>query len=255
MKVMKDVKESLAGKNWFRSSSVSVQERLLSLGDDCLGFLDDLAKRPDIISNVRVLSMIELLIPDRRPIFGIFPIFLVQRVDDPSVVYAYQYFTWRQGADTGTKGLLFVERENEVTHIILCHGEKFATGVSEYSCFGGFGDTDELHKLTENFRREVVEELGLSDLRIDRILDLGRVRVDSGMSPQHPHIYVGIINGKEVPDLRKGGGGNLDKFELEAGIALVPIEKAVEFVKKVDDGYFLACIVRYAAMYGKISLT
>jgi len=252
-KTLEATKNTIKEKPWFRASDTDIQAKLISLGEECAGFLEDLAKRPDVIAGVRVLALVELLIPKRMPIYGIFPVFLVQREDDLSFVYTYQYFSWRQGPLAGAKGILLVEGSNsEITHVIVNSGEKFATGKATYDGFGGFAEVgeDSIASMIARFREEIREELGLQEIVIKEIVDLGRLRVDAGMTNNHPKIFAAIIDGTQAAKIDEGMKPNPDKRELQMGTVIVPIEKLPEFTFENDDAFFLSCIYRFAVRRG-----
>jgi hypothetical protein len=226
----------------------------MALDEECAGFLADLANRPDVIANVRVLKLEELLIPKPKPIYGIFPVFRVRRVDDPSSDgYTYQYFSWCQGPLSGAKGILLVEgAHGEITHLIVNQGEKFATGGVTYDGFGGFAEVseDSIASMITRFHKEILEELGLKEIIIKDIVDLGRLRVDAGMTNNYPKIFAAIIDGTQAAKIDEGMKQNADKRELQMETVLVPIERLPEFTFANDDAFFLSCIYRFAVRRG-----
>lgn len=244
-----EAKKLIEERSWFKASRGVIRGIILGLGEDCVGFLSELAERPDVIANVRVVSCEEILIPDTRPIFGIFISFKVQRVDNPSVLYHYQYFTWRQGSRSGAKGLLLVRTAGRISHLIVNTGEKFSAGSKCFDSFGGFGEPggDLVAKATNQFKQEICEELGMEQINIEEIIDLGALMVDAGMTPNHPHIFAAVITGQEAEKIEEGEKNNPDIFELKLGTVIVPIEKLKEFVAENDDSFFLACVARLAA--------
>lgn len=257
VKSLAEIKESLKTKPWFKGSRFSIQEQLLALDESCVGFLTDLNARPDVMAGVRVISLEGILIPDVRPIFGIFVYFKVQVIKSPDVVYHYQYFTWRQGSESGSKGLVFVEKDDRITHIIHNRGEKFATGNMVNDAFGGFGKANEdmMGKALTNFKKEICEELGMTDITFKRIVPLGRLQVDSGMTPNFPFVFAAIIDGDVANKIKEGDKDNPDIYELEMGTVIVPVEKLGEYVCENDDSFFLSAVLRYLAKYGQISFT
>jgi len=256
-KSLEEVKVLLKQKPWFKGSRFSIQEQLMALDESCVGFLTDLEARPDIISGVRVISLEGILIPDVRPIFGIFVYFKVQRIDALAVVYHYQYFTWRQGSNSGSKGLVFVEKGDKITHIILNQGEKFATGTKVFDSFGGFGEANEdmLGRAMINFKKEICEELGMADITVKRIVPLGRLQTDCGMTSNHPYAFAAVIDGNEASKIKAGDKDNPDIYELAMGTVIVPVERLAEYICENDDAYFHISVLRYLAKHGQISFS
>lgn len=256
MRNLNEVKEAIKQKPWFKATRYSLQQELLSLGEECIGFLTELEARPKVISGVRVISLEGILIPDVRPIFGIFAYFKVQRTDNLEVVYHYQYFTWRQGSESGSKGVLLVENDDCITHVILNQGEKFSTGFGVYDVFGGFGEPNDkfMENVLTNFQKEICEELGMSKLTIKEIVTLGRLLTDAGMTNNAPQLFAAVIDGKEAAKISEGDTDNPDVYELGMGTVIVPVERLGEFIDINDDGYFHACLLRYANKRGTFSL-
>lgn len=237
---------------WWKATAPSLQQRLRALPEYCRGFLEDLAAHPDTGGGVRLINLDALLIPDTGKIFGIFVVFRVQRLDDPSSVYWYQYFSWAQGPASGSKGVLLVRRGSAVSHIITIRGFKFAAGTEVPDCYGGFGEPNErdVGVALRNFERELQEEIGVPAIRLIEVIPLGRVRVDVGMTNNHPHLFAGVIDGSEAKLLPIGTVANRDTRELQSRIVITPLETlwgVHGLVMANDDGLFLACIARLVA--------
>lgn len=243
---MEELKKRLKKKKWFLASSAKVRKQLLNLSPDCEGFLQDLLERPDEIGGLRVLAMSELLIPTSRPIFGILPVFKVQKIDNPKIIFNYQYFSWKQGARCGVKGLVLIRQANAITHFVFLRCEKFAIGGMGNDCPGGFLESGEKNKneLEERFKIEIKEELGVGDIKIDEIIDLGRLRVDSSTTSSYPYLFVAIINGDEAKKLDHGNEENPDVTEVKLKTILSPVERLGEAIASNDDSFFLACVLR-----------
>ena len=100
--------EKLQEKKWFQKTDSELQKKLLALPDKGIenhdGFLEDLASRPEEISNIKVERMIDL----PRGSFALVPKFEVSRVDNPNKRFTYEYVSWRSGPLTGEKGVVFV---------------------------------------------------------------------------------------------------------------------------------------------------
>lgn len=251
------IRDMIKEKPWFKASDTDIQAKLMSLGEECSGFLEDLATRPDIIGNVRVLALVELLIPKRAPVYGIFPIFLVQRQENPSFVYTYQYFSWCQGPLAGAKGILLVEDSGgQITHFIVNRGQKFATGTKTYDGFGGFAEIGEnsIDSMRDRFRTEIQEELGLEEIYLKEIVDLGRLYVDAGMTNNHPKIFAAIIDEEQAKKIESGTKKNDDPRELQMGTVIRPINELPQFALENDDSFFLSCVCRFAMKRGFIAI-
>lgn len=246
---LETVKGKIRLKTWFQHSSPNVQAQLMSLGTECLGYLVDLESRKDIVGGVEVIRMRELCIPESRPIFSILSVFTVKNLEH-GTEYDYQYVSWKQGPVSGSKGILLIESEGEITHIIINQGEKFSTTQFEYDCPGGFADANEksIQGLFGTFEKELKEELGIKEIKIKSIIDLGNLRVDVGMTNNHPKIFAAIIDASEADKISTGDSSNPDIFELRAGTLIIPVSKIDDFIMENDDSFFHICWNRFCVM-------
>lgn len=237
-----EIDNMLRQKPWFGASTLSIQNRILGLGDECIGFLQFLAHFPVEIGGVRVIKIEDLLIPDAQ-IYGIFPVFLVQNLKDPTKVYRYQFFSWRQGPMSGNKGLALINDGSKVTHIVLLLGDKFAVGGPCFDAIGGFGNGGR-----ESFLSELHQELGLPKLEIASTIPLGHIYTDPGMTNNYPELSAAVILLPDATDLLKEETpDNPDPWELRSGKVIVKIEDLNRFISACDDGFTLACIARLLA--------
>lgn len=239
-------------KSWFKATAPRIQRRIRELPNYCAGFLEDLARRQTEGGGVRFINVDAVLVPDTNRIYGIFVVFRVQNLANPSSVYWYQYFSWAQGPESGSKGILLIRRDGRITHVVWSRGYSFAVGTETDDGFGGFAEPDEkgLEGMLKGLRREIEEELGMPSLRIETIISLGRDFTDRGMTNNHPNIFAAIIDGSEAKRIPSGDAANPDALELAHRIVVVPVEKLWGkdgFVARNDDGFFLACIARLVA--------
>jgi len=235
------IEVKLRNRSWFQNSDEAIQQRLLALGEDCNGFLEHLANRPTNGGGVRMLRIKDLLIPDGR-IFGIFINIEVQKLD-ADIVFAYQYFVWKQGAMSGTKGVVLIETEGKITHVVCLKGFSFAAGAETFDCPGGFSEDGSLG-INENFIKEVQEELNLPEVKVTRVIDLGFNLVDRGMTPNCPAVLAAVISGDDASSINEGKYSNPDPFEMEAGPVIIPVEKLWgkdSFSMKNPDSFFGIC--------------
>jgi hypothetical protein len=225
-----DTVSRLKSRTWFQASFREVQEKLLSLPregkQDCSGFLEHLANRPDEGGGVRVLSIESVLFPS-TPIFGIFINIKVQKIDNPDAQFCYQYFSWRQGPSSGAKGLILVENEGRVTHLVFQRGFSFAVGGDTFDCAGGFAEANEksMNDMLARFKTEIREELGVETVKLLRVIDLGRMHPDRGMTPNCPNVFAAVIDGSTAAQINEGGHVNPDAYEMQSGPVIVPVEQ------------------------------
>ncbi len=237
--------ETLQGKTWFRETAPELQKQLLTLPDKGRenhdGFLQDLANRPEEVGNVKVERMVDL----PHGSFALVPKFEVSRLDNPSVRYTYEYVSWRTGPLSGAKGVVFVEKNGEITHFIVLKGEKFATGKPQFDTFGGFYDkgVDGVQTITDRIMLEMKEELGGENIKLKRLESLGVVHPDTGLTNQAPEIFSAVISDTDLRNLPKNHV-NPDVYELKHGPVVFPMHELPQVVMANSDSFFLSTIAR-----------
>ncbi len=237
--------EKLIAKSWFQNTDPDLQKTLLTLPSKGIenhnGFLEDLANRPEDISNVHVERMVDL----PRGSFALVPKFEVSKKDNPSMRYTYEYVSWRNGPMTGEKGVVFVENGGKTTHFIVLRGEKFATGKPSWDAIGGFSDigADGVNSLDERTVKEIQEELGVPDIVVKRKVSLGNINTDVGMTNNTPGIFAAFIDGTHASKI-SAKPLNGDIRELQTGAVVFPIDQLPNVVMTNTDSFFLSTIAR-----------
>ena len=237
--------EKLQEKAWFQHTDPSIQKTLLTLPskgrENHDGFLEDLARRPEEIANIKVERMIDV----PRGSFALVPKFEVSRKDNPAIRYTYEYVSWRTGPLSGAKGVVFVEKDGQTTHFIVLRGEKFAPGKKTWDAIGGFldKDADGVRHLDDRILHEVREELGAPSAQVNKIVDLGRVMPDAGFSNNEPSLFAAFISDADMQTLSTQPV-NPDIYELKSGAVILPVEQLADIVMENNDGYFLSTIAR-----------
>lgn len=227
--------EKLQERQWFKETAPELQKQLLTLPSKGIenhdGFLKDLAERPEQIASIKVERMVDL----PRGSFALVPKFEVSRLDNPSMRYTYEYVSSRTGPYTGAKGVVFVEDNGNITHVIALQGEKFATGKPSWDSIGGFVDT--------SIQAEIKEELGVPELTIQRIDDLGKINPDVGMSNNEPSLFAAVISASDAKKI-SSKPVNPDIRELASGTVVIPIQELSQIVMNNNDAFFLSTIAR-----------
>lgn len=206
---------------------------------------------------VRVRRILDVLIPAGR-IFGIFTNLEVERVDNPSVVFAYQYFSWRQGPECGAKGLVLIEdARGHVTHFVALSGFSFAPAMDTTDLPGGFAEVDEqgVKGMIARFDKEIREELGVEDLKIKRVISLGSYHPDRGLTNESPELFAAVIDASTAERIPVGQWRNPDPFEMRSVPNVLPIDKLwgpTGALMTSTDGFLQACVARLVAI-GEIS--
>lgn len=241
----KKIFEKLQEKEWFQKSDPLIQKQLLALPDrgreNHDGFLKDLAARKEEIANIKVERMVDL----PRGSYALVPKFEVSRIDNPSLRYTYEYVSWRTGPLSGAKGVVFVEKEGQTTHFIVLRGEKFAPAKKTFDAIGGFIDKgfDGVTSLNERTVREIQQELGVPKLDVSRVVNLGNVLPDAGMTNNEPSLFAAFISDKDLGKI-SSTPVNPDVHELKSGAVIFPMADLPKIVMNNNDGYFLSTIAR-----------
>lgn len=240
----KEIFKKLQTKTWFQNTTEELQVELASLPGEAKnsfdGFLQDLAERPERLSNVNVISLEKIA----RGNYGITPIFNVE--NDKGDTYTYEYMSWRYGPESGAKGLVLIEDQGQPTHFIILKGDKFATGKVETDMPGGFIDlnVDGVSTALQRVEREISEELGLDEIvfKTDPV-DLGKLAIDPGMTNNRPSIFLASIDASQASKLTDSPV-NPDPYELTANVIIYPINQLREVVIGCEDSFFLACVAK-----------
>lgn len=238
--------EALVQQPWFQATDPALQHELATLPqtpeNNHDGFLEDLVGRPWELGGVRVESLAAL----ERGNYAVTPIFNVRilALDKPNT---YEYVSWRHGAYSGVKGLVFIRPnpEAEPTHAVVLIGDKFATGRRDYDMIGGFMDkeVDGVQKVTDRVLVEVRQELGVDDLPVDEVVDLGRVAVDPGMTNNRPGLFAAYITTEDAQRL-SDEPMSVDPKELQQGAVVVPLHQLPELIQGNDYSLFHAALLR-----------
>lgn len=236
----------LMEKDWFIRSKADVRGILIQLAPQIRGFLRDLLARPSEGGGVRLVRLQSILYPHDCALYGILINFEVEKISNPEIKYCYQHFEWKQGHKSGSKGVVLLENEGKITHIICRYAFAFAAGKKLFDTFGGFADSVEsVTDLLKVFERELKEEIGIPDLKVKRYIPLGEVHIDRGMTSNCPDLFAAVIDGKEASKISKDNQNcNTDIFEMTSSIFIWPIQQIRSLITINTDSLFLACIAR-----------
>jgi ADP-ribose pyrophosphatase YjhB (NUDIX family) len=227
----------LEGKAWWRNTANELKYDLLIRPENWNGYLADLAKRPEVIGNATQREIVEI----PRTTFGGSTMFLVQTAGQADT-NTYEYHSWRFGPRSGAKGVVFVKDPitGQVTHFLLSRGMKFAPAELCWDCHGGFVEGNET--LADNAMREIREELGVEDLKV-KVVPLGTMRPDAGLTNNHPSVFVAFITTDEAANLPHEPV-NPDPYELETKLHVFPIEQLPQLIDENDDAFFQTSVLR-----------
>lgn len=235
--------EELVRLDWFIATDPALQEELRALPLNHNGFLEDLVTRPAQIGNLTVLRLNSLA----RGGFALIARFDVVNENDQN--YTYEYVSWRYGTLSGAKGLVLVRDDNsdEITHVILKRGVKFATGQEEFDLVGGFMDfgVEGVKTLVDQIVLEMQQELNAPDLTINEedIHLLGSLAIDPGMTNNRPSVFAAVISSSDASTISTLES-HVDEWELAAGTVVFNIDKLHELIEQNEDGFFATALLR-----------
>ena len=233
------IAERLATRTWYQNTDQELQQTLLNLPENWNGFLDDLAARPETISNVTQLRLLNLLHAN----FGTLVVFEVKNAKGD--VFTYEYHSWRHGPNSGSKGVVFVRTGDVITDFVVLRGEKFGPAKPCWDTTGGFAEAG--FTLSEQYVNEIRQELGSSDIEVNEVHDLGNIMTDAGQTNNNPSTFVAIIDAHNATKVERKPI-NPDVYELQAGAFVFPISQLPAHILENGDTFFLTAVLRSVAM-------
>ncbi len=240
------IARELVKRRWFQATKPELQAELITLPqtgkENHDGYLSDLAARPEHIGGVEVLRLHKLA----RGTFALISIFDVRNTAQGHE-YTYEYVSWRYGPLAGTKGIVFVRPapDQAPTHFIVLVGEKFAPGRKVYDAIGGFIDlgVEGVQTLTDRILLEVKQEIGVADLNVDEVIDLGEFYPDTGMTNNKPGSFVAFITSDQAGRV-PAHHTNEDIYELKSGAVIFPLDQLRQFCQANGDSFFLVALMK-----------
>lgn len=231
---------------WFKATRGDMRQKLLNLPENANGFLKDLIQHPVRGGGVLLINL-EDIFYSPFSIYGILVSFRVQNLKNLELIYGYEYFSWKQGPESGSKGVLLIEKEGKITHVISLRGFKFAAGKEVDDTIGGFANPDEtgVAGMIKRFDKEIREELGIPNIKVKQIIPLGLLQVDAGLTNNRPNLFAAVVDGEEMQLKDYEETENPDPYELRTSVIVTPIDRIGDFAREENnDAYFLACIAR-----------
>lgn len=227
---------------WFRDSSEETQKEILTLPEDFNGYIEDLTNRPDEIGSLDIIRLSKII----KGSFLITSIFIVRSATN-NQEYTYEYVSWKTGSYTGVRGIIFLERNDQITHFLVSKKFRFSTSEEEMESIGGLFshiENNQILNLPKKIEDEIRFHLNLPKIKFTRIIDLGRVNPDFGMTNNSATVFVAIINIDHLPhDIVQNNFRTSHKL-LNFEIKIVNIKEFPDYVQKIHDGYFLAAAAK-----------
>ena len=139
---------------------------------------------------------------------------------------------------------MLVEGHEGISHLIVLTGFSFAVGANTFDSVGGFAG---IEKMMARYKTELAEELGVPDLKIKQVHNLGRIHPDRGLSNECPAIFAGVVDASQASRIVQGTSFNPDPFEMRAGPLVVPVENLwgpQGLIEVSTDAFFHAAVLR-----------
>ena len=242
----KELTDSLNKKQWFKKTSAALRKELLSLPDDCDGFITDLANRPEESGNVKTIRLIKLLVGN----YILTPVFEVEAIQTKQK-FTFEYSSWKNGTTpAGCRGIIFLEDEGEIKYFIVRRSDRFSLSKTIYDAVASaYSETVKNSNLTiSNKLEKQLNTIIDSRAKIDfkRIIDLGIIYPDSGMSNVTVQLFAAIIDvsGKSEEIIRHLKSKKFDPYIIRWDMDIFPISDLMGFVNKTDDSFLLSTISR-----------
>ena len=238
----RELADKLLALPWFADSAPEIQQEVLSLPPDFQGYVEDLSNRPDEIGELNVVRLEKVC----RGNFLITSVFAV-RSNVNNQEFTYEYVSWKTGNYNGMRGIIFLETGDKITHFLVANKFKFSTTQEETESLGGLFfkvENNQAFNLPKKIEDEIRFHLGIQEIKFSRTIDLGRVYPDLGMTNNSSTIFAAVINIDMIPqeivkdDFRTSH--KLVNFETK----IVHISEFPDYVKKINDNYFLAAAAR-----------
>jgi hypothetical protein len=238
----------LSHKNWYKKTSKEVKVQLAELPEDCNGFLVDLVARSEESGNVRLIKLLKLLVGN----FILTPVFEVESIQTKQK-FTFEYASWKHGSmPGGFRGILFLEDEGKIKYFIVRRSDRFSLSKTIYDAVASFYSSDAEVKglsFTGKIEKQLGRILGNEKLNIRRIIDLGQIYPDTGMSNVAVSLFAGIIDitGHAEEVIRHLKNKKFDPYIVRWDMDIFPIDDLVGFVEKTDDSFLMSTISRVIA--------
>lgn len=228
---------------WFKESSQEVQDEILSLPDDYDQYLEDLASRSDEIGELDVLRLVKVA-HGKYLITSVFEV----RSNLTNQIFTYEFVSWKTGSNPGARGIVFLETNKQISHFLVLKSHKFSIDAKVYDSVGGLYlkfYNNHLTNLPKNIENEIKFHLGMSKIEFSKIIDLGKVYPDYGMTNNQSELFAATIDITHLPNLT-----TVDDFRhvhkpIGFELLIVPIGELTEYAQnKINDSYFLSALTR-----------
>ncbi|KKR67379.1 MAG: hypothetical protein UU09_C0031G0011 [Microgenomates group bacterium GW2011_GWA2_40_6] len=243
-----DAMAKIKNKRWYQDSSQEIQEKIDEIPEDFQGFLNDLADREEENGFYFIKKLKQIFWDDRYVV----PTFEVKSKKDNSD-YVNSFVAWRKGVHRSINSLVLVETQGEITHFIAKKSIRFATGREIYESIGSIHpprDVDEnSQEYMQYLQQEFEKTLRLPNLKISRLINLGNIYPDAGMTDTIVKLIAIKVETCDINEIKNYIDGNIynDK-RYDYGFEIIPIERLLKFLSETNDSFLLAIFGRLQAL-------
>lgn len=249
MKTKEEIIANIKGLSWFINSEAEVQEQITTFPDSFLAFINELAERPEVIGEYKVIKLLSIAFGNHF----VLPVFEVVNTRT-GAISQYEYIGRKRGKSHSVRGLLMIESKDELKYFVVRKTSRFAIGGETYESIGSIYPPPE-GILGDNFayksflESEVASQLELDKVTFDRFYDLGAIYPDVGMTHHMVNLFAAVI-AIDNPEtlLHKVKGKQLNKKNYDFGFEEIPASELLSFLAKTNDAHVLAIFGRLQAM-------
>ncbi|KKT94534.1 MAG: hypothetical protein UW96_C0020G0009 [Candidatus Collierbacteria bacterium GW2011_GWA1_45_15] len=235
----------LKQRTWFKATDEAIQKEILALPDDCDGFLENLASRPDEIGELDVLKMTKLGYGH----FLLLPVFEV-RSNITNQIFTYEYVSWKTGNHPGASGIIFLETEGKISHFLVSKIHKFSVDKDIYESIGGLYFhflENKPQNLPKKIEQEIRFHLGVDHLEFKKVINLGLAHPDLGMTNNASDLFAAVIDISNLPNLTTKADFRSTHKPIGFELKVIHISEFMDYLNIIDDNYFLSAAARVLA--------
>lgn len=233
---------------WFANSDERIKEAIELIPEDFQGFMNELAERADENEFYKINKMTDIYWGVRYAV----PVFDVTSKKDGGD-YVNSYMSWRKGNYLSLKGLILISTYGQATHFLVKKSFRFAPNIEMYEAIGGIYPLDGVEDSSKAYevylQRELSEKLRVPNIRVSKMIDLGRVYPDASMTDEVAKLYAAQIEVEDISSITKFiEGKTYIDHRYDYGFEVFPIEKLFKFLAETHDSFLLAIFGRLQAL-------
>lgn len=223
--------------NWYQKTSKKVKDIVENLPEKYDTFLRHLSTREEVVGNFEILTLDDLKISDEYIILT-FKIRSLQTNEVFNREYIYKVVQ----NELESKGVILIETNGTISHIVIQKIFVFPLGVDDYSAINVYYPTfsnEKIISLPAKIESQIKIILNEKTIKIKRFLDLGIINTDSQTTNRNIPIFAAVIGIEK--DLSKEVF-RVDKMEV------LPISNLWNIANKCNDSILLSILCRIKSL-------